>query len=513
MFQFRINTWFRNISIRKKLNFTIGIMAMLIVVELLTLWGSLHILSGVRAAVQQEGVWSKAQKNAVNTLQQYAYSSDTSNYTHFITFLEINEWDKKAFKELEKEKPNRVIIHEAVVNSGVHPKDASAVIDIFYYFGFISYVEKSLNIFWQADELMLELRDIGTEMHANITQNSKLNSTEISILFDKLGELNKQLSLLEADFSNTMGESARWIDDLVLTLLFAIALTVEISGVLLAMSLSRGISKGINEVIRVSKKVAQGNFDVKAEVYSKDEIGVLANSFNDMINEVHHINKELKQFAYIASHDLQEPLNTIATFNAHLQDPNSDWDEAKKLKARQFISKATIRMQKLIKDLMDFSRVGRNAEMKPVNMQKLMQTVVEQLHDQITEAQAVVSFENLPIINGNKLELIRLFQNLISNAIKFQTKGKQSLVSIHYTDNLEHHEFVVKDNGIGINKDQQERIFEVFQRLHNSNEYPGTGIGLAICRKIISLHKGKLHVVSKEGIGSEFHVSIPKKLM
>lgn len=513
MFQFRINTWFRNISIRKKLNFTIGIMAMLIVVELLTLWGSLHILSGVRATVQQEGVWSKAQKDAINTLQHYAYSSDTTNYAHFISFLEINEWDKKAFKELEKENPNRDIIHNAVVNSGVHPKDAPAVIDIFYYFGFISYVEKSLSIFWQADVLMQNLRSIGNNMHAKITRNSELNSTEITLLFEELNVLNKEISILETEFSNTMGQSARWIDDLVLTLLFAIALTVEISGVLLAMSLSRRISKGINEVIRVSKKVAQGNFDEKAEVYSKDEIGVLADSFNDMINEVNHINKELKQFAYIASHDLQEPLNTIATFNAHLQDPNSNWDEAQKQKAMSFIGNATVRMQKLIKDLMDFSRVGRNAEMKPVNMQELMQEVVAKLDEQIEKTSTVISFENLPTIDGNAAELTRLFRNLISNAIKFQFKENQPRVSVQYYDAYKSHKFVVKDNGIGIKEEQQERIFAVFQKLHNSSEFPGTGMGLAVCRKIVSLHKGQLTVISKEGEGSEFHISIPKNLI
>lgn len=512
MSQFRITQWFRDISISKKLNFTIGIMALLILMELFTLWFSLHLLSGVRAAVQQEGVWSKAQKDAINTLQQYAYSSDTLNHEKFIQFLEVNEWDRKAFLELKMDEPDPDKMWEGFVNSGVHPEDGNAIVDLFYYFNFISYVGECLDIFWTANELMVELRGLGNELHHNIVQNGPLDSEGISVLFTRLRDLNTDLTVLEANFSGTLGEAARWLDNLVLKLLFAIALTVEISGIFLAISLSRGISRGINEVIRVSKRVAAGDFDEKAEVYSKDEIGVLASSFNEMIDEVNQINQELKQFAYIASHDLQEPLSTIANFNALLQDPNTGWDEEKKNKVRRFIQDATLRMQGLIKDLMVFSRVGRNVEMGTVNMQVVIQDVVDQMQDTIAKTKAVITFSKLPTLIGNQIELNQLFQNLISNAIKFQKEDEIPQVNISYSGTANFHRFIVKDNGIGIPQKHQERIFAVFQRLHNANEYPGTGIGLATCKKIVNLHKGTLSVKSEEGKGSEFHFSFPKNL-
>lgn len=508
----KLNIWFRNISISKKLYFTIGIMAFLIVIELLTINLSFHLLSGLRASIQQEGVWSKAQKDAINTLQQYAYSSDTNNYQLFNSFLEVNDWDKKAFTELNKENPSRDKMWEGLVNSGIHPDDGDAVVDLFYYFNFIPYVEKCLDIFWNADYLMLELRVLGDNMHKTILQKSKLNTEEISKLFTELNQLNTKITVLEVEFSSTLSEAARWLDSLLLRLLFGIALMVEISGLLLAISLSRGISKGINEIIRVSMRVTAGDFNQKSEVYSTDEIGILAVSFNEMIDEVNRINQELRQFAYIASHDLQEPLSTIANFNTQLDNPNSNWDDAKKKKAKQFIQNAVMRMQGLIKDLMDYSRVGRNVEMTAVSTQKIVQNVIDQLQDAILSANAIVTFKELPTIEGNETELNQLFQNLISNGIKFHAKGQQPIVNVSYYSSATFHNFIIKDNGIGIEEKHLERIFAVFQRLHNEKEFPGTGIGLATCRKVVNLHKGELNVISEVGVGSEFHLSIPKNL-
>jgi len=502
--------WFRNISIKKKLLFTVGIMAVLILLELFALRFSLYLLKGVRASVQQEGVWSKAQKDAVNVLQEMALSADVAEYEKFLSFLEVHENDKIAFSELKKDKPSKERMLKGFVDSGIHPEDANSVVDLFYYFGFISYVDKCISVFWEADGLMAELANFGIKFKAEVGKGTEMDPAVIEVYLKDLKLLNENLTELELLFSSTLGDAARWLDNVVLSFLLFIALTVEISGIILAISLSRGISRGIDEIVSVSKKVSEGDFKQKARVFSNDEIGALATSFNLMIQEVEQINNELKQFAYIASHDLQEPLSTIANFNELLEDPNTDWSEEKRRTVRRFIQDATKRMQNLIRDLMVFSRVGRNVEMAPVDMQVLMQEVVAQLQEAINNTDAEIEFENLPVITGNEVELNQLFQNLISNAIKFQDKTNIPKIQIRYTPLAKHHQFQVQDNGIGILPKHQSRIFEVFQRLHTASEYPGTGIGLSTCKKIVSIHKGEISLESEVGQGSCFTIRLPK---
>ncbi len=512
MFQFRLSTWFRNISISRKLYFTIGIMAFLIVCELFMLWFSLHLLSGVRGAIQVEGIWSKAQKNAVNTLQQYAYSSDTANYAYFYEYLKVHEYDKIALTELTKPEPSRQIMMDNIVKAGVHPDDASPLVDVFYYLNSLPSIKKALTIFWTSDERIMVLKSIGDEMHAKIVQNSQLTREEIESYFERINILNAKFKSSEGSFIATISKAGRKIDSMVFRILIAIALIVQFTSLIMAISINRGISKGINEVIRVSKQVGHGDYKERAKVYSKDEIGVLAESFNEMIDEVEITNQELNQFVYIASHDLQEPLNTIGSFIKLLIDPETNWSQEQKIKVKHFISDSTIRLQSLIKDLMNFSRISNHTSFENVDMQNVVQTVVNELQEEINLSKADITFDKLPEIKGNKVELINLFQNLVSNAIKFQIKGKRPIVKILYHDLPSFHYFIVEDNGIGIHPDRQERIFEVFQRLNKSKDYPGTGIGLAICKKIVRLHKGQIKVESKLNHGSEFHVSIPKKL-
>jgi signal transduction histidine kinase len=487
-------------------------MAFLIVCEIFMLWFSLHLLSGVRGAIQVEGIWSKAQKNAVNTLQQYAQSADTSNYAYFNEYLKVHEHDKIALTELKKPEPSRQIMLDNIVEAGVHPRDAKPLVDVFYHLNFLTSIEKALGIFWKSDERIMVLKDIGDEMHAKITENGKLTPEEKRIFYERINTLNAKFKSSEGSFITTISTAGRWIDSMVFRILITIALIVQFTGIIMAVSINKGIAKGINEVIRVSQRVGKGDYDERAKVYSKDEIGVLAKSFNEMIDEVKTTNQELNQFVYIASHDLQEPLNTIGSIITHLLDPNTTWEEGQKIKVKKFIGNATVRMQNLIKDLMDFSRIGHHEKFENVDMQNLMQDVVDQLQGAIEQSKAKISFQQLPQIIGSEDQLNRLFQNLISNAIKFQNKGQLPEIEIRYQDLPNFNYFIVKDNGIGIRKEQHERIFEVFQRLNNSKEYPGTGIGLAICKKIVHLHKGQIKVVSELNKGTEFHISIPKNL-
>ncbi|MBO9681650.1 MAG: PAS domain S-box protein [Flavisolibacter sp.] len=224
--------------------------------------------------------------------------------------------------------------------------------------------------------------------------------------------------------------------------------------------------------------------------------------------ELRQKNRELEQFAYIASHDLQEPLRTVHSFSSQLQKQYSGQLDDLAKKYLFFIQQGSERMKTLITDLLDYSRIGRQKELKTIDCNELIENVIADLHTAIQESQVEIQKENLPVVNGYSTEMKQLFQNLISNAIKFRKKEVAPKVQICSQPINGGWEFSVKDNGIGIAEEHNERIFVIFQRLHSRSEYEGTGIGLSHCKKIVELHGGKIWVNSRPGEGSSFHFTI-----
>jgi chemotaxis family two-component system sensor kinase Cph1 len=227
------------------------------------------------------------------------------------------------------------------------------------------------------------------------------------------------------------------------------------------------------------------------------------------IAELTRSNAELEQFASITSHDLQETLRMVSSFvqllekryKGHL-DQNAD----------DFIMYAVDgvnRMQELIGDLLTYSRVGaRRKEFKPVSSDVALDHALSNMQATIEQSGAVVTWDPLPVVTGDNSQLVQLFQNLIGNAIKFN--GERA-PRIHVSAHLQENEsvFSVSDNGIGIAPEYFGRIFLIFQRLHDRKQYPGTGIGLAICKKVIERHGGRIWVESEPGAGSTFYFTIP----
>lgn len=226
--------------------------------------------------------------------------------------------------------------------------------------------------------------------------------------------------------------------------------------------------------------------------------------------ELQASNTELERFAYVASHDLQEPLRMVSSFLNLLEEEFSG-----KLNetAREYIHFAVDgagRMKKLVNDLLQYSRVGNNKEeFSAINLNEIMDYAIRVLDEDIKKRNAKLKVKPLPVISANKALIGQLFINLLSNALKYHG-DKRPEIEMGYTDDTDSYIFYIKDNGIGIDPKFFDKIFIIFQRLHNKNEYSGTGIGLAICKKIVETHKGKIWVESMEGNGSTFYVSIPK---
>lgn len=237
-----------------------------------------------------------------------------------------------------------------------------------------------------------------------------------------------------------------------------------------------------------------------------------ARAINSQNRQLKQTNDELEQFAYAASHDLREPLRTIRSYMQLLE---KRYNEKLDSPAREFINYATVgavRMDELLQDLLEYSRIGRMDSQKvSVNLNILMNSILDNLSHQITENHATISIQPLPELYGFRAELSILFQNLISNAIKFCKPGVAPHISIQSKSENGQFQISVTDNGIGIESKYQSQIFSLFKRLHTREEYDGSGLGLAICHKIVQNHGGKIWLDSEPGVGSTFYVLLPDR--
>ncbi|WP_305983220.1 sensor histidine kinase [Roseivirga thermotolerans] len=225
--------------------------------------------------------------------------------------------------------------------------------------------------------------------------------------------------------------------------------------------------------------------------------------------ELAHKNKELEQFTYVASHDLQEPLRTVTNFTKILvEDYGTKLDDTGK-KSLKFISESATRMRQLVKDLLDYSRIGQERQLTMVDCHSLLVHIQKDLSSVLESTHTTLVLGELPEVRGYQTELRLLFQNLISNAIKFRKKEVAPQIQITAKED-NGWVFAIQDNGIGISKKHQEKIFTIFQRIYSREAYEGTGIGLAHCRKIAEVHKGRIWVESEPDQGSTFYFYLPK---
>lgn len=229
----------------------------------------------------------------------------------------------------------------------------------------------------------------------------------------------------------------------------------------------------------------------------------------ERVAELARSNDELEQFAYVVTHDLQEPLRAISSFTQLLK---KYCDQQLDERANQLIGHVidgTTRMQSLIDDLLTYAQVNTDQTMMNVDCAKLLTNILADLSITLNENNIVVTYDKLPVIKGIPFQIVQLFNNLIGNAIKFR-RDQQPTVHVGVKEDQDEWIFSVTDNGIGMEAHYWERIFRVFQRLHSRREYAGTGIGLAICKKVVDCHKGRIWVKSEPDVGSTFYFTIPK---
>lgn len=243
-----------------------------------------------------------------------------------------------------------------------------------------------------------------------------------------------------------------------------------------------------------------------SEKISKKEI-----ELNDIIKDLKRSNEDLQQFAYVASHDLQEPLRAITSFSQLLEHKFGDKLDQDGKEFISFITDGAKKMNTLIKDLLTYSRITTHAKPpKLIDLEIILKEALFNLHESIKESGAIITYDKMPTLKVDKTQFLQLFQNLISNGIKFR---REEPPRIHIGAKLYNKDwlFSVSDNGIGIESKYFDRIYNIFYRLHTKEEYPGTGIGLPICKKIVNRYGGRIWVKSEVDKGSTFFFNIPVK--
>lgn len=236
-----------------------------------------------------------------------------------------------------------------------------------------------------------------------------------------------------------------------------------------------------------------------------------------ILDKLHHLNQELirsnqelEQFAYIVSHDLQQPLTTIQAFAQLLLIKYEDTLEPQAKHFTERIIAGVKRMNQLIQALLTYSRVGKGClEFQATDCNSIMNSVLANLQGIIQETSAIINIDKLPIISAEPVQLTQLFQNIIGNALKYHKPDIQPQIKISVNRTGNSWQFEITDNGIGIDPDDFDRVFQIFQRLHPADSYAGTGIGLAICKKIVESHGGTIWVQSKQKMGTTFYWTIP----
>lgn len=525
-----INKHWKNFSISTKLYFVVGTMALLIVMELLTLKFAMNKLSAVRAFVGGESSWSKAQKTGVHQLHQYITTGNVAFYNSFKESLKVPEGDRLARTELMRPNPDLEVVRASFIQGEIHPDDLDNVIILLRDFHKISYIKEAIRSWTLGDKLLVDLSQEADTFY-ELQRNNKLTSEKRLEIAANVNRLNYEISLAEANFSSVLGEGSRWLERLVFMILFGFVLTVEFVGLTLTYFTSRSISNGLKDLIDASREISNGNFSKKITVKSDDEIGQLTQAINEMGSILEKSYKELSdshnvlekkvairtaelnaallsrdEFLSVASHEIRTPLTALTMqleMMGRFMKKNNVHNEALESQIEKSISHVR-RMSVLQNLLMDVTsmRVGK-LELKKdeIDLNEVVTQSISQFDGEIKFSRSEKPLRG----EFDSIRMVQVISNLLSNAIKYGDGKPVEVIS-----EVTNHGFVIKvrDHGKGISKEQHDKIFERFERLHHREEIPGLGLGLYIARQIIEAHGGTLDLESEVGNGSVFIVTL-----
>lgn len=469
--------WLRKLSVAKKLAIIISLLFIVLLLGFANFWLSMKIMSGIRAYVGGEGLWSKSQKEAVSNLVKYSTTFEEDDYQRYQAFLQIPLGDKQARLELQKSQPNLQIAAEGFVLGGNNSVDVPELIFLFRWFKEVSYMKIAIEDWTQGDAHIEELMQIGEKIHSLVVTTRELENpvneeerlTELSALVMETYDKDRELTILENHFSATLSEGSRWIRD-VLTLI-TVVLGFTVGGVI---------------------------FFIAAYI----------------AYTIVEVDKKKNEFISLVSHQLKTPLTSIGWYaELLLQDGTRS-----KEKQRQYLEEISVtnkRVTDLVNRLLSVSRI----EMGTFVTNPVASSVVSLVDEVISSFGIQQSKRGITLIKEYQSDLPKLsvdpqiirivVTNLLSNAIKYSYDNGKIVVSLY----KKNHYICIKidDNGIGIPQSQQGKLFEKFFRGSNAKvmDTDGTGLGLYIVESVIQSAGGKILYSSTQDKGSSFIAMFP----
>lgn len=527
----RLKAFWGRISIQKKLYLIFGLMAVLIVFELLTLKYAMTNLSAVRAFVYGESVWSKAQKDSAYYLKRMALTKDEKDYELYREALFVPHECRLARLELYKENPDMELVRRGFINGKIHPDEVGPILHMIRTFDFLPHIQTALRTWREADELLQEFERVAENYRRMVFTPGHDVSARMAI-GRELDRINLELGKAEDRFSFALQEGARWLENVVLISLISLVVIVEVTGFLLVFFFGNSLAEKLNQLIDSARRIGRGEFEVDLPVTTGDEVGKLTAAVNTMgqtiksshselerkiserTNELNEAIKTRDEFYSIASHELKTPVTAIQLslqmMQKSLMEKNEEVNRDKLLFQINKSVELSRKLTTLQDTLMDVARISGGMFDMELAQQDLMRVVKHSVEEaQMNYPGRVIEIAG-PDHCYTAIDPVRIGQvitNLILNGLKY---GGGTPVHLLVTDRDDRVEISVSDKGPGISRELHEKVFDQFIRVNPDKGISGLGMGLYIARKIIEAHGGSLKLDSSN-LGTTFTAILPKK--
>ncbi|MGJ8671074.1 MAG: ATP-binding protein [Oceanococcus sp.] len=540
----------QRLSIAQKLLTIVAVNVFVLAIVFLIFVGSLQLTDAARSFVGAEGLWSKSQKSAVNNLIHFALFGDAEHLARYESDILGPLSIRFARLEMDKAEYDPAIVSELWVRGGVDENDVPGMVGLYRNFGEVGYLKRAVTIWLQGDAGLQQLIAVAEDVKVAVQAGA--NSSEKRNLIQRLYDVDAELTQLEIEFSQTMGDAARWLQATVvwaglLLILFLASLAFWVS-----WRLIKDITGNIIRLDDGARALASGNMEHRIDVQSSDELGSLAASFNNMIDqrrvaaeglaikatELQAVNLDLAgknkqlhtlyaaeaaseaktRFLSTMSHEIRTPLNGMLGLLELVDSAQLPKDQAENIKLMRHSGET---LQRLINDILDVARIESgqiNIVEEVLNLALLRSRIYGAIGSTVRKKNINYRFRFVEPIPMNALTdagiLEQILLNLVANAIKFTPAEGSVKVFVSSPKQEKVLRFEVQDSGVGIAQEAQDRIFHSFEQAENSTtrEFGGSGLGLYISKGLVEQLGGRIACESEPGQGSRFWFDIPLKI-